>query len=263
MKDGWQPDQYAKFEAERAKPFYDLLAGVAALPTGARVVDLGCGTGDLTAVLHRKLGPAETLGVELSAAMLAKTASLVSDPANRGLRFVSGDLATFTDSAGFDLVFANAAIQWAGDHPRLLARFRDLLRPRGQLAIQVPANQDYPTHVLADRMLAEPKWKTKMPGAGDTPPSVLKPEAYASTLFRLGYRNPRVRLEVYAHVLESREAVVEWVKGTLLTFVKSRLSDADYSEFLDEFRTRLFRELPDERPFLYPFKRILFWADRD
>src|SRR4051812_6715169 len=105
MKDGWQPDQYAKFEAERSKPFYDLMAGVGELSTGARVLDLGCGSGELTAVLHRKTKAAETLGVELSAAMLAKTASLLSDPANRGLRFQSGDLSTFTDSAGFDLVF--------------------------------------------------------------------------------------------------------------------------------------------------------------
>jgi trans-aconitate 2-methyltransferase len=159
-------------------------------------------------------------------------------------------------------VLSNAAIQWLPDHPALLRRFRDLLRPRGKLAIQVPANQDYPTHVLAARMLAEPKWKAKI-SETESPPSVLKPEEYSSTLFRLGYRNPRVRLEVYAHVMDDRDAVVEWVKGTLLTFMRSRLSESDYAEFLAEFRGRLFRELPDERPFLYPFKRILFWADRD
>ncbi len=261
MEDAWKPDQYTKFEAERSKPFFDLMDGVGTLSTGARILDLGCGSGELTAVLHRKMKAAETLGLERSAAMLAKTAPLVADPANRGLRFQSGDLATFSDPAGFDLVLANAAIQWTGDHPRLLAHFRDLLRPRGQLAVQVPANQDYPTHVLAARMLDEPKWKAKIP-EGDSPPSVLKPETYAATLFRLEYRNPRVRLEVYAHVLDDREAVIEWVKGTLLTFFSARLSERDYSEFLAEFRERLFRELPDERPFLYPFKRILFWADR-
>jgi trans-aconitate 2-methyltransferase len=262
MKDAWNPDQYGKFEAERSKPFYDLLEGVAPLPTGARVVDLGSGTGELTAVLHRKTKAAETVGVELSAAMLAKAEGVAADPANRGLRFVAGDLTTFSDPAGFDLVFANASVQWTEDHPALLARLRGLLRPRGRIAIQVPANQDYATHVLAAEMIREPKWAAKIPD-GERPPTVLKPEAYAETLFRLGYRNPRVRLEVYAHVLGSREAVVEWVKGTLLTFVKSRVSSDDYAEFLREFRERLFGILPDERPFLYPFKRILFWADRE
>jgi trans-aconitate 2-methyltransferase len=263
MKDAWEPEQYAKFEAERSKPFYDLMAGVRPLTPGARIVDLGCGSGELTAVLHQKSKAAETLGVELSPAMLEKTVSLTTDPANRGLHFQAGNLSTFTDSTGFDLVFANASVQWAADHPRLLEQFWGLLRPRGQLAIQVPANQDYPTHLLADEMLNEPKWQSKMPSAEETAHGVLKPETYSTTLFRLGYRNPRVRLEVYAHVLESREAVVEWVKGTLLTYMRSRLSDSDYADFLKEYRERLFKVLPDDRPYLYPFKRILFWADRE
>jgi trans-aconitate 2-methyltransferase len=53
------------------------------------------------------------------------------------------------------------------------------------------------------------------------------------------------------------------VKGTLLTYMRSRLSDSDYADFLKEYRERLFKVLPDDRPYLYPFKRILFWADRE
>ncbi|MBS1964101.1 MAG: methyltransferase domain-containing protein [Bdellovibrionales bacterium] len=259
MKDAWQPDQYAKFEAERSKPFHDLAAGVGILPAGARILDLGCGTGELTATLHRKFSARETVGVELSPAMLAKSGPVAA--ANPGLRFVPGDLATFADDEGFDLVFANASLQWVDDHPAVLRRWRDLLRPGGKLAVQVPANQDYPTHTLCARMVAESPWREKL-GEAERPPTVLKPETYATTLFGIGYRDVRVRLEVYAHVFPDRSSVVEWVKGTLLTFVRARLSDSDYSGFLDEFRARLFRELPDERPFLYPFKRILFWAWR-
>lgn len=47
----WDPAQYLQFERERAEPFHDLVAGVDPLP-GGRAVDLGCGTGALTCLLH-------------------------------------------------------------------------------------------------------------------------------------------------------------------------------------------------------------------
>ena len=46
--DTWDPDTYHRFQAERRQPFDDLLALVEPVPSG-RVVDLGCGTGELTA----------------------------------------------------------------------------------------------------------------------------------------------------------------------------------------------------------------------
>ncbi|MYC01787.1 MAG: methyltransferase, partial [Chloroflexi bacterium] len=59
-RDEWQPDQYARFKAEREQPFYDLLDMVEPVP-GGRVVDLGCGTGVLTRVLHERMQAAETI----------------------------------------------------------------------------------------------------------------------------------------------------------------------------------------------------------
>src|SRR5262249_4128181 len=94
--DGWNPDQYARFGAERSQPFYDLLdlvregpAGGGRGPRGGRIVDLGCGTGELTRVLHERLGAAETVGLDSSPAMLARSAAV----AGGGLRFEAGDIA--------------------------------------------------------------------------------------------------------------------------------------------------------------------------
>src|SRR4029453_18254794 len=67
--DPWDPERYGRFAAERAAPFHDLLSLVRPVP-GGRVVDLGCGGGELTAELHRRLEAAETLGLDSSAAML-------------------------------------------------------------------------------------------------------------------------------------------------------------------------------------------------
>src|SRR5918993_2583977 len=104
--DTWDPARYERFAAERAAPFHDLLSLVGPVP-GGRVVDLGCGSGELTAQLHRRLEAAETLGLDSSPAMLERAAGLAGD----GLRFAQGDIASF-DEGGWDVVFSNAALHW-------------------------------------------------------------------------------------------------------------------------------------------------------
>ena len=69
--DSWNPDQYLKFADERAQPFFDLLELVVPVP-GGDVVDLGCGTGELTARLHDHSQAGTTLGIDSSEAMLAE-----------------------------------------------------------------------------------------------------------------------------------------------------------------------------------------------
>jgi trans-aconitate 2-methyltransferase len=255
VSDAWNPDQYARFAKERAQPFHDLLALVRPRP-GMRVVDLGCGPGELTAHLHRALGARETTGVDSSKAMLDRAAPQAGD----GLAFRLGDIAAF-DGQGLDLVFSNAALHWVPDHGALLARLARALAPDGQLAVQVPANHDHVSHVLAHAIAAEPPFREALGGYERGKP-VLEPEEYAQHLFRLGFREQHVRLVVYAHVLTAPQDVVEWVRGTLLTDFQKRLPAPLWERYLATYRARLLANLPDERPFLYTYKRILFWGLR-
>jgi len=250
----WSPAQYERFKDERSRPFFDLLALVEPRPA-TRVVDLGCGTGELTREMHRRLGAAETLGVDSSVAMLAKTSAF----AGGGLTFARGDIADFSDAAGFDLVFSNAALQWLPDHERLFARVAALVRPGGQIAVQMPANFDHPSHVVADEVAREPEFRAALGGHERRAP-VLAPESYAALLHRLGFRAQHVRLQVYAHELSSRDEVVEWVRGTLLTDYQKRLAPSEFERFLARYREALLPRLADERPFFYPFKRVLLWG---
>jgi trans-aconitate 2-methyltransferase len=253
--DAWNPDRYARFRDERRQPFVDLLAGVEARP-GMRVVDLGCGAGELTRLAHERLAARETIGVDTSPAMLARAAA----HAGGGLSFAPGDAGDF-DGSGFDLVLSNAALHWVPDHERLLPRLVACLAPGGQLAVQVPANEAHPSHAVARAVAAEAPFRDALGGHVRTSP-VLEPEAYAHLLFRLGLESRRVRVEVYGHPLASRDDVVEWVKGTLLTDYERRLSPEVYAAFLGRYRERLAAALPDERPFLYTYRRVFLWARR-
>ena len=253
QRDGWQPDQYARFKAEREQPFYDLLRMVQPV-LGGRVVDLGCGTGALTQVLHTKSLADETIGIDRSEAMLEQSAQ----HAGGGLRFERGDIADFSASE-LDVVFANASLQWVDDHAWLFPRLTATLGPGGQLAVQMPANEDHASHAMA-REVAQQSPHADALGGFVYRHSIQSPEWYAEQLARLGFVEQQVRLQVYLHRLPGPEDVVEWVKGSLLTGYRDRLSAADYEAFLADYRARLLSMLADERPFLYPFKRILLWG---
>lgn len=255
-QDAWNPKQYERFRDERRQPFFDLMALVQP-QAGMRVVDLGCGTGELTRLLHLHLQARETLGIDRSEAMLAKSGAY----AGGTLLFENGDIATFAASGSYDLIFANAALQWVPAHDELLSRLTTALAAGGQLAVQVPANHDHPSHLVAAEVAGEAPFREALGGHVRLAP-VLAPEQYAELLDRLGYREQHVRLQVYGHHLESRDDVVEWVKGTLLTDYQSRLPADLYEHFLARYRERLRARLADTHPYFYPFKRILFWGRR-
>jgi trans-aconitate 2-methyltransferase len=169
--------------------------------------------------------------------MLERAAGLAGD----GLRFAEGDIAAFREG-GWDVVFSNAALHWLPDHAELFGRLVGLLNPGGQLAVQMPANHDHPSHLVAAEVAGEEPFRTALEGYRRVSP----------------VRTP----EWYLHHLASRDEVVEWVKGTLLTDYESRMPPEVFEEFLVRYRRRLLPLLEDGRPYRYPFKRLLLWGRR-
>jgi len=254
----WDPDQYRRFAAERSQPFHDLLDLVR--PDGlATAVDLGCGPGELTAVAAERFG-ATFVGIDNSAAMLAKTAEHERD----GLRFELGDIGGWTSAATYDLVLANASLQWVADHATVLRAWTTALAARGQLAVQVPANAGQPSHLVAAEVAARPEFADSFGAAGPPPDpvarNVLEPEAYATILHELGFVEQHVRLQVYPHVLPSSRHVVEWVKGTTLTRFSTVLSPDVFERFVAQYEARLLEVIGRHEPYFFPFRRILMWG---
>ncbi len=261
MAADWDPEQYARFAAQRARPFWDLAALLAVDRPIERLVDLGCGPGDLTAALAVRLDAGDALGIDSSPAMLDKAAAHAGDR----VRFELGDLAAWATPDGVDVVFANASLQWVPDHRQVLERWTASLRPGGQLAVQVPSNADAEPSLIAAEVARREPFASAM--GGRVPPdavgaNVRPPEWYARTLYELGYDEQHVHLRVYDHVLPSTDAVAEWLRGTSLTRFFDVLPTELHDPLVDEFRTELISRLGDQRPHFFPFKRILMWARR-
>jgi trans-aconitate 2-methyltransferase len=261
MKDVWNPQQYEKFKDERKQPFFDLMALVKP-QADMRIADLGCGTGEPTQMLHRFMRARETVGFDNSDAMLEKAEALAGD----GLRFEKSDIETFAAESEkflaygqFALLFSNAALHWVENHEALLRRLTTAVADGGQIAVQVPSNHHHLSHIVADEVANEEPFRAVLAGyIRDNP--VLKPEQYAVLLHKLGYKEQVVRLQVYTHLLDSKEEVVEWVKGTRLTDYQKRMSAEMYEKYLARYRESLLPRLADAQPFLYTYNRILFWA---
>lgn len=123
--------------------------------------------------------------------------------------------------------------------------------------MQVPANADHASHVIAASIAREEPFRTELQGHVRIF-GTMSPEWYAETLFKLGAKSTHVRLQVYGHALADTGSVVEWVRGSLLTDYQSRLSPDSFEAFLDRYHDRLIDTLGAHAPYYYAFKRILF-----
>lgn len=247
----WNPTQYQRFQQERAAPFFDLAALVQRRPH-LHVVDLGCGTGELTAKLAAMLPDSAVIGIDSSAEMLAHAAQY-SQP---GLRFEQGAI---QDSDGmWDLIFSNAALQWVDDHTTLMPRLCAQVRPGGQIAVQVPSNFRHPSHHLIEAIAAEEPFRTALVGWVRHSP-VLAIDEYAELLYQAGGKDIIVCEKVYPHILGDADAVAEWTKGTTLVPYFERLPVQLHAAFEKRYRERLREHWPSS-PVFYGFRRTLFAA---
>jgi trans-aconitate 2-methyltransferase len=248
----WDPNQYHKFQAERSAPFFDLLSLVEVRPN-LKVVDLGCGTGELTRQLADSLPASIVTGIDSSEQMLEKAASRFASGPN--LVFIQGDQSQLTGE--WDLIFSNAALHWSENHAELIPYLYRRLKAVGQIAAQVPSNHDHISHQIYRDTASEEPFNSILKGFQRYAP-VLSIDAYARLFFDCGAESIVVFEKVYPHVLEDSDAVVEWISGTALVPYFERLGEHK-EEFMEVIREKMRAALP-ESPIFYPFRRTFFSA---
>ena len=246
----WDAQQYARFSGDRGRPFHDLLARVGATDP-AVVVDVGCGTGELTATLARRWPGARVRGIDPSAQMLGRA------PAGAGVEFSPGTAEGF-DATGVDVVVSNAVLQWVPEHRELLRRWAGQLPAGGWLAFQVPSNFGAPSHRLMRELAASAQWRGRLAGVLRGEGSVDTPAGYLDLLAGAGLVADVWRTE-YLHVLPGEDAVLEWVRGTGLRPVLAALPAAEAEGFTAQYAA-LLREAYPARPHGTPFAFLRTFA---
>jgi trans-aconitate 2-methyltransferase len=252
----WDTDRYARFLDERTLPGIDLLTRVA-LAAPRRIVDLGCGPGNSTRLLRERWPEALITGLDSSPAMLA--AARGTDPRSE---FTLGEIASWQPDAPFDLVYSNAALQWVGDHARLLPRLLSCVAPGGALAVQMPRNHDFLTHALMREVAALPPWRDRLADA--RPPSPVEPPEFYYDLLAPQCRSLRIWETNYIQAMEGVDAIVEWLRGTGLQPFLARLERDEQPEFLRHYRARLAQAFAPraDGKVLLPYPRLFLVAER-
>lgn len=136
MADGgtneWDPEDYDGghgFVYEYGADVVDLLGP----RLGERILDLGCGTGHLTAELATAVGEeGRVLGIDQSTEMVEEARAEYPD-----LEFVRADAREFAAVEDFDAVFSNAALHWISDQDAVTGSVADLLQPGGRFVAEL------------------------------------------------------------------------------------------------------------------------------
>jgi trans-aconitate 2-methyltransferase len=249
----WDPDRYLAYADERARPFADLLARVGATEAD-RVVDLGCGPGNLTGLLARRWPGADVLGLDSSPQMVARARE--SGPA--GVRFEVADLRQWQSDHPVDVLVSNATLQWVPGHLDLLPRFVAQVAPGGWLAFQVPGNFAEPSHVLLHELASDTRFRGYVDEVAR--PDAHGPEVYLDTLLDLGCRVDAWET-TYLHVLQGEDPVFTWISGTGARPVLQALPEELRRDFETEYK-RLIRDAypPGPHGTVLPFRRVFVVA---
>ena len=242
----WQPAQYLQYAGERLRPALDLLARVP-LEAPRTIVDLGCGTGNVTRILGERWPQARIVGVDNSPQMLDEArAAIAGDPR---FTFVAADLALWQPDAPVDLVYSNAALHWLPDHAALFARVAAMVARGGALAVQMPDNFRAPSHTTIAELARSERWRAKLAAivrdaAGGRGVRLLR-------VARAAHGGLDIWTTEYLQAMEPRadgeHPVAAWTKGTWLVPFLEALDGGERDEFLREYMQRLVDRLSAAR----------------
>jgi trans-aconitate 2-methyltransferase len=259
----WDPTQYLQFEDQRLRPAIDLLARVQSA-SPRHVVDLGCGTGNVTRLLAQRWPDAQITGVDNSATMLERARVAAADLPR--VAYVPAELDAWSPAAPVDLVYSNAALHWLPDHATLIARVAAMVAPTGVLAVQMPDNFRAPSHATIAALALSARWRGQLASLVRATPTAPAAEYYAwlAPLF------PRIDiwsteyLQVLAPNAAREHPVAAWTKGTWLVPFLAALDSGEQREFLAAYAEELASAYPllPDGGVLFPFRRLFIVANR-
>ncbi len=250
----WDPENYLTFAGERGRPFVDLLARVGA-DEPRSVLDIGCGPGNLTALLEKRWPSAQVAGIDSSEEMIERART-----DRPGLDFAVEDVREYVASkpAPVDVIISNAALQWVPGHLDLLPGLVSAVRPGGWLAFQVPGNFDQPSHTICHELAASPPYDEATRGVDR--PAAHDAETYLRALQSLGCAVDAWET-TYLHVLTGPDPVFTWVSATGARPTLEALEQDLRPAFEAEYKKRLRAAYPDEgEGVVLPFRRVFVVA---
>lgn len=253
----WSAAQYVKFEDERTRPARDLVHRIPDGPV-SRAADIGCGPGNSTEVLRERFPHAHIVGVDSSPDMIAAARKRLP-----GIAFEVADIRRWRPEQRFDVILANAVLQWIPGHETLIPALIERLNPGGALAVQTPDNLDQPSHRLMREIAGAGPWAAKLKAAAKAR-AARHDAGWYFRLLRAHAFHVDIWRTTYHHPLAGADAVVEWVKGAGLRPFIDPLDESEREAYLARYEAAIAEAYPAEADgtVLLPFPRLFFVATR-
>ncbi len=252
----WNPEVYNTFKDIRYKPFYDL-ADLIKPVKNKKAIDLGCGTGEQTAILADKFKEVHFLGVDSSAEMLEKSKALETE----NLHFRRASTEEMIENAKkWDLIFSNAALQWSNNHEVLFPKLINLLNSKGQFAVQMPVQPENKLNKILIELVNEEPFKTYLKGFKRDSP-VLSIDEYAQILFDSGLEDIQIMQKVYPIIANDHDTLYNFISGSALIPYMEKLEGGQKELFIKTYKERIAESFP-KLPAIYSFKRLLLYGTK-
>ncbi|ABQ06949.1 methyltransferase domain-containing protein [Flavobacterium johnsoniae] len=252
----WNPEIYNTFKDIRYKPFYDL-ADLIKPVKNKKAIDLGCGTGEQTAILADKFKEVHFLGVDSSAEMLEKSKALETE----NLHFRRASTEEMIENAEkWDLIFSNAALQWSNNHEILFPKLIHLLNSKGQFAVQMPMQPENKLNKILIELVNEEPFKTYLKGFKRDSP-VLSIDEYAQILFDSGLEDIQIMQKVYPIIANDHDTLYNFISGSALIPYMEKLEGGQKELFIKTYKERIAESFP-KLPAIYSFKRLLLYGTK-
>ncbi len=253
----WDVKLYEKFNEERLQPIIDLIHRIPE-EQYKKILDVGCGSGMSTVPLVNRFPKAEVIGVDASREMLNKAKDSCEE-----ITWIQKDCSKpLTDLGTFDLIFSNAFLQWLQDQEVFLKNITQCLNPNGILALQVPNYDAMPVKQCVDRVIASYGRRFEEINKGMCHNHTL-PNYY--DILSKYYEEISIWQTNYAHIIESYEAIVEFVSGTGLRPYLQEMEEEEKESFKKALITELKKVYPIQRngKIIFTFERIEFIAKKN
>ncbi|HWC79803.1 MAG TPA: trans-aconitate 2-methyltransferase [Pseudonocardiaceae bacterium] len=250
----WDPTKYLAYADQRGRPFHELIGRIDA-DKPRRVVDLGCGPGNLTALLPSRWPDAQVEALDSSPEMVEAARA-------NGVAARLGDVHDWRPEPDTDVLISNAVLQWVPDHRDLLRDWAGALPGGAWLAVQMPGNLDAPSHRLTRELAGSPNWRDALAEVDlRHTNSVGDPKEYADLLTDAGCRVDAWET-TYLQRMTGPDPVLEWITGTALRPIRAALDDDGWERFRADLAPRLRTAYPARADGVtwFEFRRVFLVA---
>lgn len=254
----WDSKAYLQFETQRNVAIYDLLSTLQRhdIKRSNEILDVGCGPGNSTKIIAKYFPSAKILGIDNSENML-KTAQDQNNMPHITFSLYDADISL--PMLEFDIIIANASLQWITNQERFFHNVFNILQEDGIFGAQIPIDTQSLFHQTLQDLVTSQKWRTHFHTTRMF--HSLKSLQYWDIL-KLYTHEITMWETTYFHVLENIAKVIEWYGSSGLRPYLQILAQEEQQEFLNDLSCNLIQAYSSQSDIILQVPRLFFIAKK-